>query len=151
MFCVEFRQLSHLTSDAIKIEPNTVVFYYCLWLDFYCIRRYNSLTETFWTKFGISDLKTLAFAITSPQGVFQTAEESQEVPVSAKRKIIGHASLEILGTDLPYNLPNFSQVKIAARIVVWIDMGYGVFRHIFELHINNWLQRAYLQMENFDL
>ena len=29
-----------LTSDAIKIEPNTVVFYYCLWFDFYCIRRY---------------------------------------------------------------------------------------------------------------
>jgi hypothetical protein len=27
-------------SDAIKIEPNTVVFYYYLWFDFYCIRRY---------------------------------------------------------------------------------------------------------------
>ena len=29
-----------LTSDAMKIEPNTVVFYYILWFDFYCIRRY---------------------------------------------------------------------------------------------------------------
>jgi hypothetical protein len=27
-------------SDAIKIEPNTVVFYYYIWFDFYCIRCY---------------------------------------------------------------------------------------------------------------
>ena len=31
---------TYVTSDAIKIEPNTVVFYYCLWFDFHCIRRY---------------------------------------------------------------------------------------------------------------
>ena len=30
---------TYLTSDAIKIEPNTKVFYYCLWFDFYSIRR----------------------------------------------------------------------------------------------------------------
>ena len=28
-----------LMSDAIKIKLNTVVFYYYLWFDFYCIRR----------------------------------------------------------------------------------------------------------------
>ena len=29
----------HLTSDAIKIEPKAVVMHYCVWFDFYCIRR----------------------------------------------------------------------------------------------------------------
>ena len=33
------RLLITLMSDAIKTEPNTVVFYYFLWFDFYCIRR----------------------------------------------------------------------------------------------------------------
>ena len=28
-----------VTFDALIIKPNTVVFYYCLWFDFYCIRR----------------------------------------------------------------------------------------------------------------
>ena len=32
-----------LTSDSIKIKPNTVVFYYCLWFDFYCIGRNSFL------------------------------------------------------------------------------------------------------------
>ena len=29
-----------LTSDAMKIEPKAVVKHYCVWFDFYCIRRY---------------------------------------------------------------------------------------------------------------
>ena len=29
-----------ITSDAIKIEPKAVVKHYCVWFDFYCIRRY---------------------------------------------------------------------------------------------------------------
>ena len=36
-----FRRLliTLVTSDAVKTEPDTVVFYYFLWFDFYCIRR----------------------------------------------------------------------------------------------------------------
>ena len=30
-----------ITSDAIKIEPKAVVKHYCVWFDFYCIRRYH--------------------------------------------------------------------------------------------------------------
>ena len=28
-----------VTSDALKIVPNSVMFYYYIWYDFYCIRR----------------------------------------------------------------------------------------------------------------
>ena len=37
-----------VTADAMKIEPSTVVFYYCLWFDFYCIRRYLKSNQTFY-------------------------------------------------------------------------------------------------------
>ena len=34
-----------ITSDAIKIEPKAVVKHYCVWFDFYCIRRYKNRPE----------------------------------------------------------------------------------------------------------
>ena len=37
---------SYVTSDAIKIEPNAVVKHYCVWFDFYCIRRYMKLVSS---------------------------------------------------------------------------------------------------------
>ena len=38
--------MCHVTSDAMKIEPKAVVKHYCVWFDFYCIRRYFSTTTT---------------------------------------------------------------------------------------------------------
>ena len=33
------KKITQSMSDALKIIPNSVMFYYCLWYEFYCIRR----------------------------------------------------------------------------------------------------------------
>ena len=43
--------LNKVTSDAIKIEPQTVVKHYCVWFHFYCIRRYLTNFQGYKCKF----------------------------------------------------------------------------------------------------